>query len=263
MALEELVQIFLGDDAVVVRVNLCKLIADLDELLGVEDGGALELVETHSLEELGDFGKLLLLALLGPLELGRHDLDNLGGGLNGGVHVEEGQAETACNHVDGSAGVLVSDRVENLGVNVRVAGDDLVAQDGPAFVGGTRQERNLVGLVAIGVGQVLGDERLETVLLDQREVESGRVVVCTDDERRLGQCGAFGGQLEGKKERIRKKSSAVAFAYIAGLDGSVDGIEGHGAVCGPLAARDRDQVRFGHVHDVIASEVLCVCLVRV
>lgn len=102
-----------------------------------------------------NWGATNLLLGVGPAQLLGHDVGDGGQRLGRGLHVEEGQAQAARDHVHGRAGILAH-AVADLRVDVRELGVHLLADDGPALARHGRHLGHGERAVAVRLGQVLG-----------------------------------------------------------------------------------------------------------
>jgi len=163
---------------VVLLVSVLADLAGLDIRAGQRE---LALGQTHAAEVLNSVLPLLVLSRLAPLVLLGHHVNNLGQSLESSLGVQESKTGTAGNDIDSGLGVLVAHGVANLTVNEGVELGDTGATDGEALLGRGAEGSNLPCTVTVGLGEMLSDLGLNTVVLDQVDEQSLAPAMSTDE----------------------------------------------------------------------------------
>ncbi|GKT76549.1 hypothetical protein ColTof4_08972 [Colletotrichum tofieldiae] len=207
--------------------------------------GDVELVgrQAHRLEEVDRLGPLLVLAGLVPPELLGHDVNDAGQGAKGRLGIQEGETGAAGDQVGGGHGSLGADAVTDLADDEGEVGDDALGRDsgdGP-------------GAVAIVVGQVVGDIDVERELRDEVAGQVLGETVGTNKGHVGGDALAGGGEGGETGTGDIREGDGLGLE-LEGLDGLVDGVLGHLAVGGPLAAGAGEEARVGDGDEVGADE---------
>lgn len=240
-----------GRDPARPALNILSL--HLDSLLAAK--AHLGLLQAHGAEEAHSLGPLLLPARLVPAQLTRHEVDDAGERGEGAVHVEEGEAGAAGDDVDSGAGGLGANAVEDLGLDEGVAGKEAGGGGGPGAEDGP-------GTVAVVCREVVRDVGVDAVRLDDLGLELGGEAVGAGQADEAGLARAGGGEA-GEAGAGDVGEVRVAGLQVKGLDGLIDGLLGHLAESGPLAAGAGEELGGGDGDEVGADEGLGVLRVGV
>ena len=217
------------------RAPLNVLALHLDNLLAANR--RLVLLEAHGAEEADRLSPFLLPPRLVPAQLPRHEVDDAGQRRQRAVNIEEGEAGAAGDYVDGRAGGLGADAVEDLRFDEGVVGEEAGSGIG---AGG----EDCPGAVAVVGREVVRDVRLDVVGLDNLGLEGGGEAVGAGEADEAGLAGAGGGEA-GEAGAGDVGEGGVAGLKIKGLDGLVDSLLGHLAEGGPLSAGAGEEVGGG------------------
>jgi hypothetical protein len=229
--------------------------------------GESELVrlQTHGAKVLDGVGPLVSLALLGPLVLLGHQVDDLGQSLKTGLGVEERETGTATDGISSSLGVLVAACVANLAVDVGVEGRDALAANGETSLGRSAEGGDHPRTVTVGLSQVLSNLSLDAVVLDEVDEEGVGEAVSTDELELGSRAGAV--ELDVLHEALntadkRRVRDTLGLETEVG-NSFVDSLLGHLAVGSPLATRDCEKTGFGDGSEMVADKALRCALVGV